>query len=75
VLNDRREEQKIIEVVQALILAPGTALFPRLSHALDHLRDNRSSGGTVCCPILSFRAESMSSTFRQRRPSRLPITT
>ena len=38
-LNDRREEQKIIEVVQALILAPGPASFPesRLSHLVDHL--------------------------------------
>jgi hypothetical protein len=40
VLNDRREEQKIIEVVQALILAPGRHCSPesRLSHLLDHLR-------------------------------------
>ena len=39
-LNDRREEQKIIEVVQALILAPGghCSPFSRLSHLLDHLR-------------------------------------
>ena len=39
-LYDRREEQKIIEVVQALILAPGRHCSPdsKLSHLLDHLR-------------------------------------
>ena len=39
-LNDRCEEQKIIQVVQALILAPGRHCSPesRLSHLLAHLR-------------------------------------
>ena len=39
-LNDRGEEQKIIEVVQALILAPGRRCFPEriLSQPLVHNR-------------------------------------
>ena len=44
-LNDRREEQKIIEVVQPFILAPGRhcSAENRLSHLLHHL------------PVKSFR--------------------
>ena len=67
-LNDRRKEQKIIEVVQALILA-GTALFPKKQIIPSFwiiCESGRSLVGTVCCPILGFRARSMSPTFRQR---------
>ena len=69
-LNDRREEQKIVEVMQALILAR-TALFPReqiISSPGIIYESSRSLDGTVCCPILSFRAQSMSPTFRQQMP-------
>ena len=37
-LDDRREEQKIIEVMQALILAPSGSPESGLSHLLDHFR-------------------------------------
>ena len=70
-LNDRREEQKIIEVVQALIPRARTALFPRaqiISSPGIIYESSRSLAGTVCCPILSFRAQSMSPTFRQQMP-------
>ena len=70
-LNGRREEQKIIKVVQALILAPGRHLFPKeeiISSPDIIYESSRSLDGTVCCPILSFRAQSMSPTFRQQMP-------
>ena len=64
-LNDRREEQKIIEVLQTLISAPGGIeadyLIPKIICEPDC-----SLYGTVCCPILGFRAPPMSPTFRQR---------
>ena len=69
-LNDRREEQKIIEVVQSAHPRARTALFPKRSDYLIFWiigESARSLGGTVCCSILSFRAQSMSPTFRQQK--------
>ena len=45
-LNDRREEQKIIEVMQARILALGQKSSPesRLSHLWHHLRSGSFLG-------------------------------
>ena len=69
-LNDRREEQKIIEVVQALILAQDGIVSQRADYLISWIiyESSRSLGGTVCCPMLNFRAQPMSPTFRQQVP-------
>ena len=69
-LNDRCEEQKIIEVVQALILMLKGIVSKRADYLISWIiyESSRSLGGTVCCSILSFRAQSMSPTFRQQMP-------